>query len=192
MLTDLHGRLNRSTRPSDSEDWFDSDMSDAAKLSKTIDASGFADYKRESRDDKKADSYVKPVENYQMESKVLGKHLTSYKTKINSEKFKLVMDYMDQTQVLDEIFSEMKVQGNETREDEIIKTLLRTKEQDTDLNRKLLDLQTEIFMTESSIAQVKEVLRNGTILTVEKAKEHETQREKLYRHEKKQDQVKTL
>lgn len=176
----------------DSRDWFESDLYDASKLNKSVEESGLMAPKRVRKDEKQNTSFVKPVESYQLETKALGKHLIGSKTILNVEKFKILSDYLERAQYMDNIFSEMKIQGNETREDEIIKTLFRNKEQNTDMNRTLLDLQTEISMLLSAIEQEKQVLKDGTKLIMEKSKEHEKKREKAYRDEKKHDKVMTL
>jgi hypothetical protein len=191
-LTELHSRLYNSNRANESRGWFESDLYDAGKMNKSIEESGLITQKRAKKEDKQGTSFVKAVENYQIESKVVGKHLIGSKTHINSEKFKILSDYLDQVQYLDNIFSEMKIQSNETREDEIIKTLLRNKETNSDQNRVLLDLQTEIIMMESAIEQEKQVIREGTKMTMAKAKVYEERREKAYRDEKKHDKVMTL
>lgn len=167
-------------------------MYDANQMNRSIEDSGFMNQKKAKRDDKQSASFVKSVESYQLESKALGRHLIGFKTKMNHERVNTIESYLDQSQKLDSIFTEMKMQANETREDEIINTLSRNNDHNMELNRKLINLQTELFMVQSDIDQEKQVLTQGAKTIMDVAKKQELKREVEYKEAKKHDQVMTL
>lgn len=167
-------------------------MYDNGHLNNSIEDSGFISQKKGKKADKQTDNFVKKVESYQLESKALGRHLIGYSTLMNEERVRNIEKYLNQAQKLDSIFSEMKMQGNETMEDQIISTLARRKDHDIDLNRKLIDLQTEMFMVQSEIDQEKQVLTQGAKTIMEVARKQEQKRETEYKEVKKQDKVMTL
>lgn len=192
LLSELHSRLYNSEKLNESRDWFEGDMYDNGQLNNSIEDSGFISQKKGKKADKQTDNFVKKVESYQLESKALGRHLIGYSTLMNEERVRNIEKYLNQAQKLDSIFSEMKMQGNETMEDQIISTLARRKDHDIDLNRKLIDLQTEMFMVQSEIDQEKQVLTQGAKTIMEVARKQEQKRETEYKEVKKQDKVMTL
>lgn len=185
--------MYRSARSNESADWFDSDLYAARKLISDVDNSGLIVQKKIIRsEDKQQTSFVKPLESYQLSSKELAKSYIKHKTTLNTEKYKLLLEYLQFAQRIDGIFSEMKDLGNDNMQDQIIDTIVKSKDQNTDLSRKLLDLQTELLMTQAMIDQDKEVLVSGTKYSLQKAMELEKKRERVYKDEKKNDKVMTL
>lgn len=161
-------------------------------LNKSIDESGLIVHKKVIKEDKQQTSFVKPLEDYQLSTKELAKNYIKHTSSLNEEKYKLIQEYLQFAQKLDSIFTEMKVLSNDGMQDQIISTLLTTKEQNTDLNKRLLDVQTDILMVQSAIDQDKQVLISGTKYTMQRAVELEKKRETTYKEEKKNDKVMTL
>ena len=184
--------MYHSARANDSNDYHDTDLLEARQLNKAIEESGLVVQKRLVKTDKQQTSFVKPLESYQLSTKELAKNYIKHTTSLNTEKYKLIFEYLQFAQRLDGIFSEMKQLSNDNMQDQIIATLLKSKEQNTDLNRRLLDLQTDTLMTQSLIDQDKQVLISGTKYTMQKAMEIEKKREVVYKEDKKNDKVMTL
>ena len=167
-------------------------MAGAKALNRSIDESGLIVQKKITKSDKQQTTFVKNLEVYQISSKELSKGYINHKTALNNQKSDLIHQYLRFAQRLDCIFTEMKDLGNDDMQDQIIATLVRAKEQTTDLNRTLLDVQTEILMTQAVIEQDKQVLVSGTKYTMQRAVEIEKRREVAYKEDKKNDKVMTL
>lgn len=192
LLAELHAKVYHSARSADSEDFYDTSIHEARQLNRAIEESGLIVQKKVVKEDKQQTSFVKPLESYQLSTKELAKTYIKHSTELNGEKFRLIQEYLQFAQKLDSIFSEMRALGNDNMQDQIIATLAASKEQHTDLNRRLLDVQTETLMVQSLIDQDKQVLVSGTKYTMQKAMELEKRREKTYKEEKKNDKVMTL
>lgn len=192
LLAELHSKVYNSSRMNKSNDYFDTTALEAQQLSKSIDESGFVLQKKATKQDKQQTSFLKPLESYHLSTKELSKSYIKQTTVFNEEKFKLIAEYLQFAQRLDSLFSEMKQLSNDNMQDQIIATLLKSQDQTSDLNRRLLDLQTELLVTQSLIDQDKEVLISGTKYTMQKAVELEKSRENSYKEEKKNDKVMTL
>lgn len=192
LLAELHSKVYHSARTNDSEDHYDSSIHEARMLNKAIEESGLIVQKKIIKEDKQQTSFVKPLESYQFSTKELTKVYIKHSTMLNVEKYKLIYEYLQFAQKLDSIFSEMKDLSNDNMQDQIIATLVKSQDQNIDLNRRLLDLQTEILMVQSMIDQDKQVLISGTKYTMQKAMELEKKREVVYKEDKKNDKVMTL
>ena len=192
LLAELHSKVYHSARNNDSEDHYDTSIHEARMLNKAIEESGLIVQKKVIKEDKQQTSFVKPLESYQFSTKELTKVYIKHSTMMNEEKYKLIFEYLQFASKLDSIFSEMKDLSNDNMQDQIIDTLVKSKDQSIDLNRRLLDLQTELLMVQSMIDQDKQVLISGTKYTMQKAMELEKKREITYKEEKKNDKVLTL
>ena len=195
MLSELHSKLNRSSSQSDhrytTSDWQDGDTLTSGRLNRTIDESGIIKKSsaRQSQTLRSITGLAKVPQPYQLESKNLSRFLISGKTALNREKVASIGEYIFQAQNIDSVFSDMKAQANETREEQIIDTLIKCGNQNNELTKKLMDIEALINQTSMDIDNARLEVAAGTVHRQELAEQLDNKKEKQSREKLKNEKV---
>ena len=137
-------------------------------------------------------SYLKPMEGFRTESKHLMKEMITLLTKKNKDRVKLMENYLETAQKFDEVFTEIKMTGNDITKEQIIDTLVMNIEKKSDMGRRLMDVEVEIKKHEMLLRKGQENIKAGVEYSRQIERESTQKVETKSKKERKTDHAMTM
>lgn len=164
MLLDASQRINNSTINERSVEWAELDYQLENGFEKSHDSSSITD--RIAKAKKNKEHFLNSVEPYQKDSRLLMKHLIDKQSRINIEKAKLIDSYIEKMEAVDKGFTEVKKQGNEDVDEQIIETIVRSQANNGELARRLIELESQVDEMKRFVEEKKKEIRQGVKYTM--------------------------
>ena len=164
MLLDASQRINNSTVNERSAEWAELDYQLEHGFDKSHDSSSITD--RIAKAKKNKEHFLNAVESYQKDSRLLMKHMIDRQIRINIEKTKLIESYVETMEAVDQGFTEVKKQGNEDVDEQIIDTIVRSQTNNAELARRLIELESQVDETKRFVEAKKKEIRQGVKYTM--------------------------
>jgi hypothetical protein len=164
MLLDASQRINNSTINERSVEWAELDYQLENGFEKSHDSSSITD--RIAKAKKNKEHFLNSVEPYQKDSRLLMKHLIDKQSRINIEKAKLIDSYIEKMEAVDQGFTEVKKQGNEDVDEQIIETIVRSQANNGELARRLIELESQVDEMKRFVEEKKKEIRQGVKYTM--------------------------
>ena len=164
MLLDASQRINNSTVNERSAEWAELDYQLEHGFDKSHDSSSITD--RIAKAKKNKEHFLNAVESYQKDSRLLMKHMIDRQMRVNIEKTKLIESYVETMEAVDQGFTEVKKQGNEDVDEQIIDTIVRSQTNNAELARRLIELESQVDETKRFVEAKKKEIRQGVKYTM--------------------------
>lgn len=161
---DASQRINNSTINERSVEWAELDYQLENGFEKSHDSSSITD--RIAKAKKNKEHFLNSVEPYQKDSRLLMKHLIDKQSRINIEKAKLIDSYIEKMEAVDKGFTEVKKQGNEDVDEQIIETIVRSQANNGELARRLIELESQVDEMKRFVEEKKKEIRQGVKYTM--------------------------